>query len=122
MSSLKKLVILLLIVLFLFVNISVVLATEESEEIVEEFDSQPLMDVVNMVNQENDVVQETSTDPSSLSTFSPSTVTSVSSLDNYAQANLSMSNILYLNLLLLIMNSKFIKHQQKKLLINYLNC
>ena len=94
MSSLKKLVILLLIVLFLFVNISVVLATEESEEIVEEFDSQPLMDVVNMVNQEDDVVQESSTDPSSLSTFSPSTVTSVSSLDNYAQANLSMSNIL----------------------------
>ena len=94
MSSLKKLVVILFIILLLIANISVALATEESEETVEELDSLPLVDVSNPVNQDNNVVQESSTDPSSLSTFSPSTVTSVSSLDNYAQANLSMSNIL----------------------------
>lgn len=91
MSRITKLIYILLILFVLFSSFSLVLATEEDVAI-DDLSAEPIVDVTTPTR--DNIVQESSTDPSSLSTFSPSTVTSVSSLDNYAQANLSMSNVL----------------------------
>ena len=92
-----KISILLLLIFTIIIHVNYIYATEpETEEtVVEEEATVTDEEATNTdASQESqEVVQEDVID-GSLSSFAPSTVTSVSTLDNYEKANLHLSNIL----------------------------
>ena len=75
----------ILLIILLLININHVFATENDLE----YDTN-IEDSLDT----GDIVVENSTEPSSLSVLSPSTGTSVSSINSYEQANLHLNNVL----------------------------
>ena len=83
MSRTLKILIVLTLIGLLSFNFCFTFATEELTETQEE---------TNVIAESNTVVNETP--DTSLSTLSPSSVTSVSTVNSYEQANLELNNIL----------------------------
>lgn len=94
MSKILKILLILTIVLSFALTFYYVQATSE-DNISENTQSENSEEDENLAENENtDVVKENITSQSSLKTLSPSSGTSVSTKDNYSQANLELNNIL----------------------------
>lgn len=87
-----KISLLLLLVFTMVIHTNFIYATEPVEEETVVEDEATIEDTSDDTSSQG-VVQEDVID-GSLSSFAPSTVTSVSTLDNYSKANLHLSNIL----------------------------
>ena len=90
MSKFFKIAIIISSIILLFININFVKATEEQLE----SDVAPISEDLSDIQETNDTEEAASQVTSALETLSSSSVTKVSTINSYEQANLQLNNIL----------------------------